>query len=71
MLYVAVTNLGNYRPATVGRKRSGWQQPLQAFMIYFEGRIPTFDQLSPARVLPLGPLGGAVASGNRRKGPRK
>lgn len=41
MLYLAVRNLEDYRGATVGIRSSGWKQALQAFTIYFEGRIPT------------------------------
>ena len=41
MLYLAVRNLEEYRGATVGIRSSGWKQALQAFTIYFEGRIPT------------------------------
>ena len=41
VLYLAVRNLEEYRGATVGIRSSGWKQALQAFTIYFEGRIPT------------------------------
>jgi putative transposase len=41
VLYLAVRNLDEYRGATVGIRSSGWKQALQAFTIYFEGRIPT------------------------------
>jgi transposase-like protein len=41
VLYLAVRNLDEYRRATVGIRSSGWKQALQAFTIYFEGRIPT------------------------------
>ena len=41
VLYLAVRNLDEYRGATVGIRNSGWKQALQAFTIYFEGRIPT------------------------------
>jgi hypothetical protein len=39
--YLAVRNLDEYRGPTVGTRSSGWKQALQAFTIYFEGRIPT------------------------------
>jgi transposase-like protein len=41
VLYLAVRNLEEYRGPTVGTRSSGWKQALQAFTIYFEGRIPT------------------------------
>ena len=41
VLYLAVRNLDEYRSPSVGTKSSGWKQALQAFTIYFEGRIPT------------------------------
>jgi putative transposase len=41
VLYLAVRNLEDYRRPTVGIRSSGWKQALQAFTIYFEGRIPT------------------------------
>ena len=41
VLYLAVRNLDEYRGPTVGTRSSGWKQALQAFTIYFEGRIPT------------------------------
>jgi transposase-like protein len=41
VLYLAVRNLAEYRGANVGIRSSGWKQALQAFTIYFEGRIPT------------------------------
>lgn len=41
VLYLAVRNLNEYRGPTVGIRSSGWNQALQAFTIYFEGRIPT------------------------------
>lgn len=41
VLYLAVRNLDEYRSANVGTRSSGWKQALQAFTIYFEGRIPT------------------------------
>jgi hypothetical protein len=40
VLYLAVRNLDEYR-RPVGTRSSGWKQALQAFTIYFEGRIPT------------------------------
>lgn len=41
VLYLAVRNLEEYRRPNVGTRSSGWKQALQAFTIYFEGRIPT------------------------------
>jgi putative transposase len=41
VLYLAVRNLDSYRRPNVGIRSSGWKQALQAFTIYFEGRIPT------------------------------
>ena len=41
VLYLAVRNLEEYRRPNVGIRSSGWKQALQAFTIYFEGRIPT------------------------------
>jgi len=41
VLYLAVRNLEDYRGRNVGRRGSGWKQALQAFTIYFDGRIPT------------------------------
>jgi len=41
VLYLAVRNLEDYRGRNVGVRSSGWKQALQAFTIYFEGRIPT------------------------------
>jgi putative transposase len=41
VLYLAVRNLNDYRGRSVGVRSSGWKQALQAFTIYFEGRIPT------------------------------
>ena len=41
VLYLAVRNLDDYRRPNVGIRSSGWKQALQAFTIYFEGRIPT------------------------------
>jgi transposase-like protein len=40
VLYLAVRNLDEFRSPNVGTKSSGWKQALQAFTIYFEGRIP-------------------------------
>ena len=40
VLYLAVRNLDEFRGPSVGTKSSGWKQALQAFTIYFEGRIP-------------------------------
>jgi putative transposase len=41
VLYLAVRNLQDYRTANTGIRSSGWKQALQAFTIYFDGRIPT------------------------------
>ena len=41
MLYLAVRNLEDYRSLSIGIRSSGWKQALQAFTIYFDGRIPT------------------------------
>ena len=41
VLYLAVRNLEEFRTANTGIRSSGWKQALQAFTIYFEGRIPT------------------------------
>jgi len=41
VLYLAVRNLEEFRRPTVGIRSSGWKQALQAFTIYFDGRIPT------------------------------
>src|SRR6266480_4147397 len=41
VLYLAVRNLEEFRGPNVGIRSSGWKQALQAFTIYFEGRIPT------------------------------
>jgi putative transposase len=41
VLYLAVRNLADYRGPSTGIRSSGWKQALQAFTIYFEGRIPT------------------------------
>lgn len=40
VLYLAVRNLDDYRTPNVGIRSSGWKKALQAFTIYFEGRIP-------------------------------
>ncbi|PXY19268.1 transposase [Prauserella muralis] len=40
VLYLAVRNLEDYRTPNIGIRTSGWKQVLQAFTIYFEGRIP-------------------------------
>jgi putative transposase len=40
VLYLAVRNLEDYRGRNIGIRSSGWKQALQAFTIYFEGRIP-------------------------------
>ena len=36
----AVRNLEEFRGGNAGIRGSGWKQALQAFPIYFEGRIP-------------------------------
>ena len=41
VLYLAVRNLEDFRGRNVGISSSGWKQALQAFTIYFDGRIPT------------------------------
>jgi putative transposase len=41
VLYLAVRNLEDFRRPNVGIRSSGWKQALQAFTIYFQGRIPT------------------------------
>jgi transposase-like protein len=41
VLYLAVRNLDEFRSPQVGTRSSGWKQALQAFTIYFQGRIPT------------------------------
>jgi len=41
VLYLAVRNLQDYRRPTVGIRSSGWEQALQGFTIYIEGRLPT------------------------------
>jgi putative transposase len=41
VLYLAVRNLADYRSPNTGITSSGWKQALQAFTIYFDGRIPT------------------------------
>jgi putative transposase len=41
VLYLAVRNLAECRRPNVGIRSSGWKWALQAFTIYFEGRIPT------------------------------
>jgi putative transposase len=41
VLYLAVRNLEEFRGSNVGIRSSGWKQALQAFTIYFDGRIPT------------------------------
>ena len=41
VLYLAVRNLEEFRSPQVGTRSSGWKKALQAFTIYFEGRIPT------------------------------
>src|SRR5436190_15705003 len=41
VLYLAVRNLEEFRGPNTGIRSSGWKQALQAFTIYFDGRIPT------------------------------
>jgi putative transposase len=41
VLYLAVRNLEEFRGRNIGIRSSGWKQALQAFTIYFDGRIPT------------------------------
>ena len=41
VLYLAVRNLEDFRGRDTGIRSSGWKQALQAFTIYFDGRIPT------------------------------
>jgi len=41
VLYLAVRNLQEFRGPNTGIRSSGWKQALQAFTIYFDGRIPT------------------------------
>src|SRR6516165_5251314 len=41
VLYLAVRNLEQSNTPNVGIRSSGWKQALQAFTIYFDGRIPT------------------------------
>ena len=41
VLYLAVRNLEEFRSPHTGIRSSGWKQALQAFTIYFDGRIPT------------------------------
>jgi len=40
VLHLAVRNLQDYRSPNTGIRSSGWKQALQAFTIYFDGRIP-------------------------------
>lgn len=40
VLYLAVRNLQDFRGPSTGIRSSGWKNALQAFTIYFEGRIP-------------------------------
>ena len=39
LLYLAVRNLEDFRGPNAGIRSSGWKQALQAFTIYFDGRI--------------------------------
>ena len=41
VLYLAVRNLEEFRGPRTGIRSSAWKQALQAFTIYFDGRIPT------------------------------
>jgi transposase-like protein len=40
VLYLAVRNLEEFRSPNAGIRSSAWKQALQAFTIYFDGRIP-------------------------------
>jgi putative transposase len=40
VLYLAIRNLEEFRAPNVGIRSAGWKQALQAFTIYFDGRIP-------------------------------
>ena len=40
VLYLAVRNLEEFRSPNAGIRSAGWKQALQAFTIYFDGRIP-------------------------------
>jgi hypothetical protein len=41
VFYLAVRNPEEFRSPNTGIRSSGWKQALQAFTIYFDGRIPT------------------------------
>jgi putative transposase len=41
VLYLAVRNLEDYRTPNTGIRSAGWKQALQAFTVYFDGRIRT------------------------------
>jgi transposase-like protein len=41
VLYLAVRNLEEFRRPNAGIRSPAWKQALQAFTIYFDGRIPT------------------------------
>jgi putative transposase len=41
VLFLAVRNLEEFRGRNAGIRSSGWRQALQAFTIYFDGRVPT------------------------------
>ena len=41
VLYLAIRNLEDFRGPNAGIRSSGWKQALQAFTIYYDGRIPT------------------------------
>jgi putative transposase len=41
VLYLAVRNLEEFRGPNTAIRSSAWKQALQAFTIYFDGRIPT------------------------------
>jgi transposase-like protein len=49
VLYLAVRNLQEFRGPNTGIRSSGRKQALQAFTIYFDGRIPT--PMKPPRSL--------------------
>ena len=40
VLYLAVRNLEEFRSPNAGIRSASWKQALQAFTIYFDGRIP-------------------------------
>jgi hypothetical protein len=58
VLYRAVRNLEEFRTPNTGIRSSGWKQALQAFTIYFDGRIPPHETATltytDGRTLPWG-----------------